>query len=151
MNDPKHMVAANVLVFNPQGEILLNNNPKRGWENPGSKVNEGETLIECMERLLREQAGITAEIGMLTGVYSNTQAPARVFFSFLATWTSGDLINTAETGETRWVPRAEVLPMIGHPAITDRISDMLHFMETKKVVYRVYTTDPYVPLTIRDI
>lgn len=63
MSDPKHMVAANVLVFNSEGKILLNNNPKRGWENPGSKVNEGETLIECVERLLHKQTGITAEVG----------------------------------------------------------------------------------------
>ena len=151
MNDPKHMVAANVLVFNPQGEVLLNNNPKRGWENPGSKVNEGETFDECITRLLREQAGITAEIGALTSVYSNTQAPARVFLSFLATWVSGDLINTAETGETRWVARKDVLPMIGHPAIVDRISDMFEYVETKRVIYRVYTTDPYVPISVRGI
>jgi 8-oxo-dGTP diphosphatase len=151
MDDPKHMVAANVLVFNPRGEVLLNNNPKRGWENPGSKVFEGETFIECVERLLLQQSGITAEIGALTGVYSNTQPPSRVFLSFLATWVSGDLISTSDTGETRWVPRDQVISMIGHPAISDRISDMFTFMETHQVIYRVYTTDPYVPLSIRSI
>lgn len=41
--------------------------------------------------------------------------------------------------------------MIGHPAIADRISDMFHFIETGKVIYRVYTTDPYVPISIRNI
>lgn len=144
------MVAANMLVFHPQGDVLLNNNPKRGWENPGSKVMEGETLTACIERLLL-QAGITAELGALTGVYSNTQAPSRVVLSFLATWVSGALIGSAELGETRWVPRDQVLPMIGHPAIVDRIADMFGFTETKQVIYRVYTTDPYVPVSIRNI
>ncbi|MCC6805019.1 MAG: NUDIX hydrolase [Anaerolineae bacterium] len=151
MDDPKHMVAANVLVFNPRGEVLLNNNPKRSWENPGGKILEGETVIDCINRFLLQQAGITAEVGALTGVYSNTQAPSRVFLSFLATWTSGDLIGTEEWGETRWVPRDEAIPMIGHPAIVDRIRDMFTFMETKQVIYRVYTTDPYVPISTRNI
>jgi hypothetical protein len=38
MDDPKHMVAANGLLFNRRGEVPLNDNPTRGWENPGSKV-----------------------------------------------------------------------------------------------------------------
>jgi 8-oxo-dGTP diphosphatase len=151
MDNPKHMVAVNVLVFNPQGEILLNNNPKRGWENPGSKVLEGETLIECIDRFLLEQTGITVEVGALTGVYSNTQTPARLFLSFLATWKSGELIATPETGDTRWFPQDQVLPIIGHPAIVDRIADMLKFVHSPQVIYRTYTTDPYVPLAIRTI
>ncbi|HVU14117.1 MAG TPA: NUDIX hydrolase [Phototrophicaceae bacterium] len=145
------MVAANALVFNPHGEILLNNNPKRGWENPGGKVLEGETVIACLDRILLQQAGITAEIGTLTGIYSNTQAPTRLFLSFLATWTSGDLISTVETGETRWVPQDQAIAMIGHPAIVDRIRDMLYFREAHQIIYRVYTTDPYVPISIRTI
>lgn len=151
MEDPKHMVAPNALVFNARGEVLLNNNPRRGWENLGAKVLEGETIIDCLNRLLLTQAGITAEIGALTGVYSNTQPPVRLFLSFLATYVSGDLIATPETGETRWVARDEALALIGHPAIVDRIQDMLTFTETKRVIYRVYATDPYVPLSIRAI
>jgi 8-oxo-dGTP diphosphatase len=151
VDDPKHIVAANALVFNARGEILLNNNPKRGWENPGGKVLEGETVPACIDRFLMQQAGIKVELGALTGVYSNTQAPARLFLSFLATWVSGDLIATPEWGETRWVTQAEVLPMIGHPAIVDRIGDMLNFITTRQVIYRVYTTDPYVPISIRNI
>ena len=151
VDDPKHMVAANALVFNARGEVLLNNNPKRGWENPGGKVLEGETVIACLERILLQQAGIKAEVGALTGVYSNTQAPARLFLSFLATWVSGELIATVETGETRWVAQDQALGMIGHPAIVDRVSDMLTFVKTHRLIYRVYTTDPYVPISLRDI
>jgi len=62
-------------------------------------------------------------------------------FGFLGQWLEGDLSTSSESPETEWVPRAESLRRITHPAIYARLKDMLDF--SGNVVYRAHTTDPY--------
>jgi 8-oxo-dGTP diphosphatase len=144
---PKHIVAVSVLITNSKGEILMVRSPKRGWEMPGGQVEEGESLIEALQREILEESGAVTEIGALVGVYSNIKPPPKVIFAFLGTWLSGELITSSESLEVEWVARDEVVPRITHPAIYDRLSDMLNF--TGKVTYRVYTTDPYHLLSVQ--
>src|SRR5262245_52897012 len=107
---PQHIVAASALITNPEGKILLIKSPRRGWECPGGQVEEGETLIEALQREIREEAGVEATIGALVGVYSNIQPPTKVIFGFLGEWVSGDLTTSDESPETEWVNRSDVLP-----------------------------------------
>lgn len=141
MQPPKHIVAVSALITNPEGRILLVKSPRRGWEFPGGQVEEGETLIEALQREIREESGVETKIGGLVGIYSNIQLPSKVIFGFLGEWVSGDLATSDESPETEWVNRPDILPRITHLAIRDRIQDMLAF--SGKVVYRVYTMDPY--------
>ncbi len=141
MQPPRHIVAASALITNPDGKILLVKSPRRGWEFPGGQVEEGETLIEALQREIREEAGVETKIGVLVGIYSNIQLPSKVIFGFLGEWVSGDLTTSDESPETEWVVRADVLTRITHPAIRDRIQDMLNF--SGKAIYRVYTMEPY--------
>lgn len=138
---PKHIVAVSGLVTNSKGEVLLIRHPKRGWEMPGGQVEEGESLIEALQREILEESGAVTEIGALVGVYSNIKLPTKVIFAFLGTWVSGDLTTSSESLEVEWVARDEVLPRITHPAIYDRMRDLLSF--SGKVTYCVYSTDPY--------
>ena len=149
MPAPTHIVAACALVANARGDILLINSPRRGWEVPGGQVEEGESLIAGVQREILEETGVTAKIGVLTGVYSNVKAPTKVIFAFLGSYQSGQLTTSPESSEVRWFPRDTVLGKITHPALHDRIADMLNF--TGQVVYRVYTTDPYVRISLRGI
>ena len=141
MVHPKHIVAVSGLISHSDGKILLIRSPRRGWEFPGGQVEEGENLIEALRREIQEEAGVTASIGALVGVYSNIKSPTKLMFGFLGDYVCGELRTSDESLETEWVPRDSVLQRISNPAIYDRMKDMLGFSE--RVVYRVYTNDPY--------
>ena len=149
MQPPMHIVAACALISNPAGEILVINSPKRGWEIPGGQIEIGESLIDGLKREIHEEAGVSVEIGLLTGVYSNIKTPTKVIFVFLGSYVSGDLTTSAESSEVIWAKRDHVLALITHAAIYDRISDALSF--TGQVVYRTYTTDPYTRISLQNI
>ena len=141
MNHPKHIVAASGLISHSDGKILLIRGPRRGWEFPGGQVEEGENLIEAFQREIHEEAGITASIGPLVGVYSNIKTPTKLAFGFLGDYVSGELTTSDESLETEWVARHSALQRVSHPAIYDKMKDMLDF--SGRVIYRVYTNDPY--------
>lgn len=117
------------------------NSPRRGWEFPGGQVEEGEDLIQALQREVLEETGVVCSVGALAGIASNISLPPKLIFSFLGTWTSGAPTTSNESLVTEWVIRAEVLSRISHPAIRDRMKDMLEF--TGRIRYRVYTMDPY--------
>jgi 8-oxo-dGTP diphosphatase len=141
MIHPKHIVAVSGLVRHPSGEILLIRSPRRGWEFPGGQVEEGENLIEALQREIQEESGVTVSVGPLVGVYSNIKSPTKLAFGFLGDYLRGELTTSDESLETEWVARHSVLQRISNPVIYDRMEDMLNF--SRRVIYRVYTTDPY--------
>ncbi len=62
----KKFIAAAIIEQN--GKILIAQRAKNDalfgkWEFPGGKVEEGETLHQCLKRELFEELGIHAEIG----------------------------------------------------------------------------------------
>jgi 8-oxo-dGTP diphosphatase len=144
---PKHIVAVSGLITNARDEVLLVLSPKRGWEMPGGQVEEGEALIDALQREIREESGVTAAIGALVGVYSSVTIPSKVIFGFLGTWIAGELTPSHESPEVEWVARDKVLERVTHPAIYDRMKDMLDF--SGKVTYRVYTINPYAVSSVR--
>ena len=141
MTHPKHIVAVSGLISHPDGRILLIRGPRRGWEFPGGQVEEGENLIEALQREIQEESGVTASIGSLVGVYSNIKSPTKLAFGFLGDYVSGELATSDESLETEWVARGSALQRVSNPIIHDRMKDMLDFSGC--VIYRVYTTDPY--------
>ena len=138
---PKHIVAASGLIRNASGQVLLLESPKRGWECPGGQVEEGESLIEALQRETLEETGILVKVGALVSVCSNVKPPCKVIFGFLSDYVSGECRTSSESLQVEWLDEALVLGRITHPAILDRARDMLNF--DGRVVYRVYSTDPY--------
>ena len=141
MNHPKHIVAASGLISHPDGKILLIRSPRRGWEFPGGQVEEGENLIEALQREIQEEAGVTASIGSLVGIYSNIKSPTKLIFGFLGDYASGELSTSTESLETEWIARDSVLQRVSNPVSYNLMKDMLDF--SGRVIYRVYTNDPY--------
>ena len=151
MNFPTHIVAAGALVTNEKGEVLLVNNPHRGWEFPGGQIENGEDLIEGVTREVLEESGIEIKVDKLAGVYSNTKSylgwddktivPTKVIFDFLATAVGGTPKCSDESIEVGWFSKDKILNMIKEQWIIDRDRDMLEF--NGEVVYRVYSSRPY--------
>ncbi len=138
---PKHIVAVSGLICHPNGKILLIRSPRRGWEFPGGQVEEGENLIKALRREIQEESGVTASIGALVGIYSNIKSPTKLMFGFLGDYVSGELRTSDESLEVEWVARDSALQRVSNSAIYDRMKDMLDF--SGRVVYRVYTNNPY--------
>lgn len=141
MNHPKHIVAVSGLISRSNGQVLLIRSPRRGWEFPGGQLEEGENLIEGLQREIKEESGVNATIGSLVGVYTNIRSPSKVIFGFLGKYTNGKLTTSDESVETKWVDRDSVLDKITNPIVHDRIKDMLDFKG--QIIYRVYSTNPY--------
>ncbi len=138
---PTHIVAVSGLITHADGDILMIKSPRRGWEMPGGQVEEGETLIEALEREIKEEAGVKVTVGQMVGVYSNVKPPTKVIFGFLCKYISGTPTTSAESLMTEWVEPTQAIRRVTHPAISDRLGDMLAF--SGHVMYRVYTTLPY--------
>ncbi|RKU31779.1 NUDIX hydrolase [Candidatus Poribacteria bacterium] len=141
MNHPAHIVAVSGLINHPDGNILLIKSPRRGWEFPGGQVEEGEDIIHALIREVQEETGVNASIGSLVGIYSNIKSPTKVMFGFLGDYLSGELETSEESLETIWISRQSALQYITNPAVSDRMRDMVDF--SGRVIYRVYTTNPY--------
>jgi 8-oxo-dGTP diphosphatase len=143
-NSARYIVAVTGLITGPEDKVLMIRSPRRGWELPGGQVDEGESLFKALQRETLEESGVVIQTGALTGIYNNLRPPPKLTFGFLGSWISGELTMTVESNGTEWVARDQVLQRITQPILYDRIKDMLEF--SGRVVYRVFTTDPYVKI-----
>ncbi|WP_159880975.1 NUDIX hydrolase [Paenibacillus puerhi] len=72
-NSPKHIIVAAAVVLNKDNKILLLNGPKRGWEIPGGRVEEGESISSAAVRETKEETGIDIEIVKFCGIFQNVK------------------------------------------------------------------------------
>ena len=95
-----------------------------------------------------EESGVHAQIGQLTGIYTNITSRI-VIHAFMGSYLSGELTTSAESEEVIWLPREMVLKRMTHLPGRDRVQDMLEF--SGSVLYRSYTNDPYKPVQEKKI
>jgi 8-oxo-dGTP diphosphatase len=141
MSDPRHTVVVGALVRDPSGNVLLIRSPKRGWEIPQGRVEEGEDLTSALRREVREETGIEAEPGPLAAVYSQLSLSPAVIFTFLANYLSGSPTPSEESPEVRWLAPDDALLLVTHPVNLERLRTLLTF--SGNVVYRSYACGPY--------
>jgi ADP-ribose pyrophosphatase YjhB (NUDIX family) len=155
---PTHIVAVDGIVENEKGEILLvKNRDKETWTIPGGQVEAGENLIDALNREIREESGINATVNRLICVSSNTGTyegyngygivPTKVMFGFTCTCTGGELTDSDETSEAKWVPREKVMDYITVPNLIERFNAYLYF--DGNVQYLEYVTKPEYEMKLR--
>ena len=117
---PKHTVVAAAVVLNEDNEILLLNGPKRGWEIPGGRVEEGESLSTAAIRETKEETGIDIEIVRFCGVFQNVQESV-ISNLFLARPTGGEFRTSSESYELGYFPINEALCKVNWNSIKNQI------------------------------
>jgi 8-oxo-dGTP diphosphatase len=79
MSDALPRVGSALLVKDERGRILLgqrNKDPQRGsWVIPGGKIQAFERIAEAAVRELREETGLTVEVGSQFRVYEIVNPP----------------------------------------------------------------------------
>lgn len=70
---PVTLGVAAVLVDNQERVFLVKNSYRDGWHLPGGGVKRGETMMQAIQRELREEIGYrsTSEPREILGIYSN--------------------------------------------------------------------------------
>ena len=119
-----HFVSVSGLVSNDNGEILLINSPRRGWEYPGGMVEPGETFQDALIREIKEEAGVDVEITGFIGLCKNVEKDV-VNIDFSCRYLSGELTTSSESSEVMWVRKEDALDMVTFPLTRKRLQNML--------------------------
>ncbi|XSG77013.1 NUDIX hydrolase [Herpetosiphon llansteffanensis] len=133
---PRHIVTVAGCVFNQQGEILLLESPRGGWEFPGGQVEVGESLPQALAREIFEETGVHATLERLVGVSSNL-ALGSVNLDFRCMYQAGQLTTSAESIAVQWVEPSQALNLVQRPSIRGRLLTMLN--SSQSVTYRAYS------------
>ena len=119
-----HFVSVAGLVSNDNGEILLINSPRRGWEYPGGMVEPGETFQDALIREIKEETGVDVEIIGFIGLCKNVEKDV-VNIDFSCRYLSGELTTSSESSEVMWVRKEDALDMVTFPLTRKRLQNML--------------------------
>ncbi|KAG1929345.1 8-oxo-dGDP phosphatase NUDT18 isoform X2 [Pimephales promelas] len=105
------------VIFNSKEEVLLVQEAKRDcygrWYLPAGRMEVGESIVEALQREVKEEAGIDCQ--PITLLQVQEQGPQWVRFTFLAEETGGSLKTTAEADaeslQAQWWDRESPLPL----------------------------------------
>jgi len=117
------------VIWNQQGEILIDRRLQEGllgglWEFPGGKIEEQETIPACIEREIKEELGITVEVGehliTINHAYTHFRVTLHVHH---CCYLSGDP-QPIECDEIRWV-KPDQLSEFPFPKANTRIIEAI--------------------------
>jgi 8-oxo-dGTP diphosphatase len=94
-----------------QGRVLLLLNERGEWDLPGGRPDPGEDHRAALKREVREEAGLTVEVGEALGDYLFEVLPGRFvrILPFVCRLTGrGDVVISHEHVEVRWLPLADL-------------------------------------------
>ncbi|NBD33276.1 MAG: A/G-specific adenine glycosylase [Cyanobacteria bacterium] len=117
------------VIWNQQGEILIDRRLQEGllgglWEFPGGKIEKQETIPACIEREIKEELGITVEVGehliTINHAYTHFRVTLHVHH---CRYLSGDP-QPIECDEIRWV-KPDQLSEFPFPKANTRIIEAI--------------------------
>lgn len=125
------IVGVGAIVRDARGRLLVverGNPPAAGrWSLPGGKVEPGERLTDAVAREVREETGLTVEVGGLVGYAEAASDGAHyLILDFEATVTSGDLAAGDDAADVRWMSRSEL-------EVVETTRDLLGWLDTHGV------------------
>ncbi|XP_065103593.1 8-oxo-dGDP phosphatase NUDT18 isoform X1 [Paramisgurnus dabryanus] len=105
------------VIFNSKDEVLMVQEAKREcygtWYLPAGRMERGESIIEALQREVKEEAGVDCQ--PITMLLVQEQGPQWIRFIFLADVTGGSLKTKAEADEeslqAQWWDRESHLPL----------------------------------------
>ena len=133
-----HFVSAAGLVYK-DGKVLLIRSKRRGWEIPGGVMEQGETVLDCLKREIREESGIIAEPRSLAGIYQRLTLkpgygplegmtiPTTVNLVFICDYAGGKESVSDESLEVGWYTPDEATEMVTSPHIRKAVTEMLKY------------------------
>jgi len=130
---PHFTVSAAVIRRN--GKVLLAKRPSKGllggmWEFPGGKIEEDETLEQCLTREIREELDAIIQVGEPFGVYQHAYTHFRItVHAFLCKLKEGEP-KPIEAAELAWVSPS-TLPQYPMGKVDRQIARKLELRENE--------------------
>ncbi|MDJ0737352.1 MAG: 8-oxo-dGTP diphosphatase MutT [Nostocaceae cyanobacterium] len=105
---PPHKIIGVAVIWNEIGEILIDRRLPQGvmgglWEFPGGKIEDGETIQECIKREIHEELGIDIEVGNHLVTIDHTYTHLRVTLTVHHCRHLTGIPQPLECAEVRWV------------------------------------------------
>jgi ADP-ribose pyrophosphatase YjhB (NUDIX family) len=102
----RHMTGVTLVCFNSQDEVLLMRHvfhPRTSWDLPGGWLERDESPAECILRELREETGLTAELGPVV-LLTREKKPSHVGITYMARLNGAEMEPelSSEILEARW-------------------------------------------------
>lgn len=107
-NSLTHKTIGVAVIKNEEGKILIDKRLPKGlmgglWEFPGGKIEEGETVMECIKREIKEELGIEIKVKEhLITIEHDYVKFTLTLIVHLCNIIKGEP-QTLESTETRWV------------------------------------------------
>lgn len=134
--------AVTAVVQNDHDELLMIERSDNGLSAlPGGAQDFGESVIETVQREVREETGIEVEVTGLSGIYSDPRhviayddGEVRQEFSlcFRAKPIGGSLHASSESRRVSWIPLDQVDGIEMHPTMRLRVT---HGLEKRPTPY----------------
>lgn len=103
--------SAFAIILHSRQVLLVKARDKNNWQLPGGRLEPGETPAQALIREVREETGLRASVGRLTGRYRREDGSVVRVFAVRA---RGKLAGACEEIlEQRWVRIREAKEMVG--------------------------------------